>query len=100
MTAATMNELDRLRQDRDALRARAQQAEETNHLLLQLLAKIRAAAGDPEGKMMQLELIAHIQEMRDVLIQERADMRRTGGGISADTIGRMQAVIVAAGGGR
>lgn len=100
MTAATMNELDRLRQDRDALRARAQEAEETNHLLLQLIAKIRAAAGDPTGKMMQPELIAHIQEMRDVLIQERADMRRTGGGISADTIGRMQAVIVAAGGGR
>lgn len=65
MSAATQNEFDRLRQDRDALRQRAQQAEEDNYALLRLVGKIREAAGDPTGKMMQPELIAHIREMRE-----------------------------------
>lgn len=37
--------------------------------MLRLLADIRAAAGDPEGKLMQPELIAHIQQMH----QDAAD---------------------------
>lgn len=32
---------------------------------LELLADIRAAAGDPDGKMMQTELVQHIAEIRE-----------------------------------
>lgn len=39
--------------------------------LLKLLADIRAAAGDPEGRLMQDELVAHIKELRKD--QERLD---------------------------
>lgn len=78
---------------------RARNAEEDVNDLLTLLYQVRAAAGDPHGKMSQPELVAHIQEMREVLTQTRADMRECGGGISTKTLGRMQAVIIASGGG-
>lgn len=69
-----------------------------NKALLGLVLQIREAAGDPTGKLMQPELVAHICEMRAVLEQIRADLRRTDGGFSTDTLGRLQAVIVATGG--
>lgn len=39
-----------------------------NHVsLLRLLADIRAAVGDPQGKLMQDELVTHCREMREAL---------------------------------
>lgn len=43
----------------------------TLNAALLLLAEIRAAAGDPEGKLMQDELVARIRRMRDGLKEIR-----------------------------
>ncbi|MCE9664488.1 hypothetical protein LY622_13700 [Halomonas sp. M5N1S17] len=89
-------------QARKVADAAARYFEEANHdntCLLGLTFDIRVAAGDPLGKMMQPELIAHVREMREVLLQIRTEMRRTNGCISTDTLARVQAVIIAAGGG-
>lgn len=40
---------------------------ETLNAALRLLADIREAAGDPEGKLMQDELVARIRRMREGL---------------------------------
>jgi hypothetical protein len=46
---------------------------DTNHLspeylsLIDLLSRIRAAVGDPTGKLMQASLVAHCQKMREAL---------------------------------
>lgn len=39
-------------------------AKDTNTALLYLLARIREAAGDPEGKLMQDELVEQIRKIR------------------------------------
>ncbi len=51
MSTAMMNEMERLREE--------------NASLYHLIADIRAAAGDPEGKLMQDDLVEHVREIRD-----------------------------------
>ncbi|NDD52357.1 hypothetical protein EBZ39_00495 [bacterium] len=46
---------------------------ESNARLLGLLADIRAAVGDPTGKLMQDELVAHCRSLR-LTIEERANV--------------------------
>jgi hypothetical protein len=41
--------------------------EVSSHGLLGLVADIRAAVGDPKGKLMQDELVAHCRSMRSAL---------------------------------
>jgi hypothetical protein len=41
--------------------------EVASHALLGLVADIRAAVGDPKGKLMQDELVAHCKAMRSAL---------------------------------
>lgn len=55
MSALIANEAERLRKERD-------DARQDTASLLRLLANIRAAAGDPDGKLMQPELVAKIRE--------------------------------------
>jgi hypothetical protein len=46
---------------------RLRSTEQENTSLLNLLADIRLAAGDPTGKLMQDELVAHIAGLKDAL---------------------------------
>ena len=55
-------EAARLRTDRDALSRINQDLAEENASLHRLLYEIRVAAGDPEGRLMQSELIKKIME--------------------------------------
>ncbi|MEE3111285.1 MAG: hypothetical protein VX299_04760 [Pseudomonadota bacterium] len=61
-------------EERDALAARVNELEQDTALLLQLIAKIRAAAGDPNGKLMQPELIAHIAALNAHHIADASNM--------------------------
>lgn len=44
--------------------------------LLNLIADIRKAAGDPTGKLMQDELVARIEALRATLIDTAGNLRR------------------------
>lgn len=44
--------------------------------LLGLLADIRAAVGDPKGKLMQDDLVEHCREMRGELLRLKVEHRR------------------------
>ncbi|MCH4563383.1 3'-5' exoribonuclease [Halomonas sp. EGI 63088] len=92
-------QLEDVRRYRELVAPVAGDATIDNSSLLGLVDRIHTAAGDPLGKMMPGELVEHIREQRKVLFQIREEMRRTGGGISTDTLGSLQAVIIAAGGG-
>lgn len=57
-------ELRRLRAEVQALTLKAEYANNNHMASLMLVADIRAAAGDPEGRLMQPELVAHIEALR------------------------------------
>ena len=54
--------MERLRQDRDAFKRQTNELAEENQSLFKLIYEIRCAAGDPEGKLMQSELVNKIME--------------------------------------
>jgi|SRR5690625_3377116 len=49
--------------DNEQLRARVKDQNHDNAALLNLVADIRAAAGDPDGKLMQEDLVKHIEQL-------------------------------------
>lgn len=59
-----LDELRRLRAEVQALTLEADYANNNYMASLMLVADIRAAAGDPNGRLMQPELVAHIAELR------------------------------------
>jgi uncharacterized protein YfkK (UPF0435 family) len=61
---AMATELRRLRVENEALTLKAGYASNNHMASLMLVADIRAAAGDPNGKLMQSELMAHIEALR------------------------------------
>ena len=52
---------------------------EENASLYSLLANIRAAAGDAEGRLMQDELVAHIASMRKEVAEQAKQLAATRG---------------------
>lgn len=63
-TLRLIKELRRLRAELEALRLEADYANNNHMASLMLVADIRAAAGDPEGRLMQPELVKHIDKLR------------------------------------
>lgn len=67
-----------IEEERDELVSQVTGLREDVASLLRLVAKIRAAAGDPNGRLMQPELIAHIAEMRKSLQEFCIDQQQKG----------------------
>ena len=61
---ALTTELRRLRAENEALTLKAEYASNNHMASLMLVADIRAAAGDPDGRLMQTELVAHIEALQ------------------------------------
>lgn len=67
-----------IEEERDALARQVTSLQEDVSSLLRLVGKIRVAAGDPNGKLMQPELIAHIAEMRNSFKKFCVDQQQKG----------------------
>ena len=57
-----------------SLAKQALELREENASLYQLLADIRAAAGDDEGRLMQDELVVHVAKMRKELAEAQRQL--------------------------
>lgn len=52
---------------------RREEAESDRNAALMLVAKIREAVGDPKGKLMQDDLIAHCRELKEFYNEQRRE---------------------------
>lgn len=59
--------------DYEAETQRREEAESDRNAALMLVAKIREAVGDPKGKLMQDDLIAHCRELKEFYNEQRRE---------------------------